>query len=197
MSPELSDSRGSLLLRIARVTLERRLLELRDDPNDRPSLEDAWLLDPAATFVSLHKGSRLRGCVGSIDPVRALHDDVRRNAIAAALEDSRFPPVEAVELAEISIEVTLLAARERMSCLSESEAIAQLRPGVDGLVLSFERRRATFLPQVWDSLPSGALFLAALKEKAGLGRRFWDRSIVLERYTARSWSESGAANIVM
>jgi hypothetical protein len=188
-SSELPDPRGSLLLRIARMTLEERLLAGGADRSDPPSPDAAWLLDRAATFVSLHKGSRLRGCVGSLEPVRSLHDDVRHNAIAAALEDTRFPPLEAVELAEVSIEVTLLAAREQISCRSEREAIAQLRPGIDGLLLSYHRRRATFLPQVWESLPSAALFLAALKEKAGLGRRFWDRSIVLERYTARSWSE--------
>jgi hypothetical protein len=190
MSFELSDSRGSLLLQIARVTLEHRLLERGDDAGTPPPDGEAWLLDPAATFVSLHKGSRLRGCVGTLDPIRTLHDDVRHNAIAAALEDSRFPPVAAIELHELSIEVTLLASRERISCRSEGEAVAQLRPGVDGLLLSYQRHRATFLPQVWDSLPAPALFLAALKEKAGLGKRFWDRSIVLERYTARSWSES-------
>jgi AmmeMemoRadiSam system protein A len=154
----------------------------------------AWLLDHAATFVSLHQGVALRGCVGSLEPMRPLIDDVRRNALAAALEDSRFPPVEPVELARLAIEVTLLAAREPLAFGSEREAIEQLRPGIDGLLLTYRRRRATFLPQVWDSFNSASHFLAALKEKAGLERGFWNRSIVLERYTAQSWSESATAD---
>jgi AmmeMemoRadiSam system protein A len=121
--------------------------------------------------------------------VRTLFDDVRRNALAAAFEDSRFPPVEAAELDGLSFEVTLLSPREPIVCPSERDALEQLRPGVDGLLLTFGSRRATFLPQVWESLPRASTFLDALKEKAGLERGFWHRSIVLERYTAMSWSD--------
>jgi AmmeMemoRadiSam system protein A len=114
---------------------------------------------------------------------------VRRNALASAFEDSRFPPLEATELDDLSIEVTLLAPREPLPCRTEREALAALRPGVDGLVLCYGPRRATFLPQVWESLPDAARFLEALKEKAGLDPDFWHPSVQLERYTARSWSE--------
>src|SRR6185436_6850279 len=111
MNGELLDARGALLLRIARATLEERLYEWRpDDP--RRAGDDAeresWLLEPAATFVSLHQQNRLRGCVGSLEPMRALADDVRHNALAAALEDPRFSPVMATELPGLSIEVTVL-----------------------------------------------------------------------------------------
>ncbi|HVR31015.1 MAG TPA: AmmeMemoRadiSam system protein A [Thermoanaerobaculia bacterium] len=191
MSDPTFDPRGSLLLVIARGALERRLhtspTESEDD-GDGPL--PRWLLEPAASFVSLHKLGQLRGCVGSLEAVRPLIEDVRHNALAAALEDSRFPPVAPVELGELRIEVTLLAARERISWRTERDAIDQLRPGVDGLLLSCRARRATFLPQVWESIPEPGCFLAALKEKAGLPARFWDRSIVLERYTARSWCEA-------
>jgi AmmeMemoRadiSam system protein A len=110
--------------------------------------------------------------------------------LAAAFEDSRFSPVEAHELDALTIEVTLLGAREPIHCRSEREALDLIRPRIDGLLLSYGRRRATFLPQVWESLPVAVDFLAALKEKAGLEPDFWHRSIVLERYTARSWSEA-------
>jgi hypothetical protein len=182
------DLRGSTLLAIARATLERSLLA-RDDEGGNGAPVEVWLLDPGATFVSLHQQSRLRGCVGSLEAVRPLYEDVQRNALAAAFEDSRFPPVAAMELDGLTIEVTLLGAREPLPCRSERDALDLLRPGVDGLVLSYGRQRATFLPQVWESLPTAPLFLAALKEKAGLEREFWHRSIALERYTARSWSE--------
>jgi AmmeMemoRadiSam system protein A len=183
-----SRMRGGLLLHIARTTLEHRLHHRDEDSTAAPA--EPWLNDRAATFVSLHRLGELRGCVGTLDPVRSLYEDVRHNAVAAALEDSRFPPVAAAELPRLSIEVTLLAPRERIRCRSEREAIEQLRPGIDGVLFRYGERRATFLPQVWETLPSPSLFLAGLKEKAGLGRGFWDRSVVLERYTARSWSES-------
>jgi AmmeMemoRadiSam system protein A len=185
---ELPSAGGSTLLAIARATLERSLLG-RDCERSNGAPAEAWLLDHAATFVSLHRRTRLRGCVGSLEALRPLHEDVRRNALAAAFEDSRFPPVAAGELDGLTIEVTLLGAREPLPCRSERDALELLRPGIDGLLLSYGPRRATFLPQVWESLTEAPLFLAALKEKAGLDRDFWHASIVLERYTARSWSE--------
>ncbi|HEX2463566.1 MAG TPA: AmmeMemoRadiSam system protein A [Thermoanaerobaculia bacterium] len=184
----MPDHRGSTLLAIARATLERSLLA-RDGDVAIGTPVEAWLLDHGATFVSLHQRTRLRGCVGSLEAMRPLHEDVQRNALAAAFEDSRFPPVAADELDGLSIEVTLLGARELLPCRSERDALALLRPGIDGLLLSYGQRRATFLPQVWENLAEAPLFLAALKEKAGLDRDFWHPSIVLERYAARSWSE--------
>jgi AmmeMemoRadiSam system protein A len=184
------ESRGSTLLAIARATLERSLLDPSTDARGHTPVEP-WLLDRGATFVSLHRLTHLRGCVGSLEAVRPLHEDVRRNALAAAFEDSRFAPIEADELDGLTIEVTLLGALEPIHFRSERETLDLLRPRIDGLVLSYGRRRATFLPQVWESLPLAAHFLAALKEKAGLERDFWHPSIVLERYTARSWSEAG------
>ena len=192
MHDETFDTRGSLLLLIARGALERSLGADADAPHhDVDHLTaPSWLLERAASFVSLYKLGRLRGCVGSLDAVRPLIDDVRRNALAAAFEDSRFPPIRPVELREVRIEVTLLAARERIWWQTEREAIAQLRPGVDGLLLSYDSRRATFLPQVWESIDEPGAFLAALKEKAGLPAKFWHRSIVLERYAVQSWCEA-------
>jgi AmmeMemoRadiSam system protein A len=169
--------------------LEERLLDRRRDDRRAGETLPLWLLDRAATFVSLHHDTRLRGCVGSLEPVRTLYDDVRRNALAAAFEDSRFPRVEPEELEGLSFEVTLLSTREPLPSRTEQEALERLRPGIDGLLLSFGSRRATFLPQVWETLPRASMFLDALKEKAGLERDFWHRSIVLERYTALRWSE--------
>jgi len=193
MSDATAHLRGSLLLQIARRTLERRLWreDDRPDPAPLPPSPEPWLLDRAASFVSLHNERRLRGCVGSLEPVRPLIEDVRRNAVLAALEDRRFPPVAAAELVDLTIEVTLLAPRERIVCRTEEDAIARLRPGIDGLILTHGDRRATFLPQVWESIVEPGPFLAALKEKAGLEAAFWDSALVLERYTARRWSEDG------
>ncbi len=187
MRPE-DDRRGAILIGIARRELCRTLGQTKPDGTWPDEL---WLQEPGAVFVTLQKQGALRGCVGSLFAVRPLIEDVRRNAVAAALRDSRFSPVEAGELAELEVEVTELSAPVPMSFTSEADALAQLRPGEDGVVLRWGGRRATFLPQVWDSLPEPETFLAHLKRKAGLAEDFWDDAVELERYRARKWSEGG------
>ncbi len=187
------DRRGRLLIGIARRELSRDLgLSAGGEAEDTGGSE-TWLQEPGATFVTLHRHGVLRGCVGSLFAHRPLIDDVRENAVAAATRDSRFAPVEPEELDEIEIEVTELCAPEPMSFTSEADALAQLRPGMDGVVLRWGARRATFLPQVWESLPEPETFLAHLKRKAGLAENFWDDAVQLERYRARKWSESDLA----
>ena len=73
---------------------------------------------------------------------------------------------------------------------NETDALAQLRPGQDGVILRFGNRRATFLPQVWESLPDRQKFMAQLKLKAGLPADFWDESITLARYGVQKWKEA-------
>jgi len=73
---------------------------------------------------------------------------------------------------------------------NEADALARLRPLVDGLILSYRGRRATFLPQVWESLRAPGDFLAQLKLKAGLPADFWHADVVLARYAVRKWHEA-------
>jgi hypothetical protein len=101
--------------------------------------------------------------------------DVGENALAAAFRDHRFAPLTADEFATTRVEVSLLTPAEAFPVLDEADAIARLRPAVDGVVLGYRQRRATFLPQVWESLPDPRQFLAQLKLKAGLPADFWHR----------------------
>lgn len=148
--------------------------------------------ESGATFVTLVLDERLRGCVGTLNAHRRLLDDVRINAVAAAFDDPRFTPLTAPELPSIRIEVSLLGAPVEMTVDSESEALARLRPAEDGVVLTWRGRSATFLPQVWASLPDPAVFLRTLKRKAGLPGDFWARDLRLERYSVRKWAERDA-----
>jgi AmmeMemoRadiSam system protein A len=132
----------------------------------------------------------LRGCIGTIQARRPLGIDVRANAVAAAFDDPRFPRLAADEFRNTSVEVSLLAAPEAMTADGEQALLAQLRPGVDGLVLEFAGRRATFLPQVWDTLCEPAEFLAELKRKAGLPIDFWSSAVHISRYGVTKWRES-------
>lgn len=187
MGPE-DPERGVVLIDVARRELERTLGPAAGiDAEERDEL---WLREPGAVFVTLTRGGELRGCVGSLVAVRSLIEDVRGNAVAAAQRDPRFAPVEPDELEDLEVEVTELTRPEPMHVIGEADALAQLRPGEDGIVLRFGERRATFLPQVWDSLPEPGDFLDQLKRKAGLPADFWDDELELERYRARKWTES-------
>jgi AmmeMemoRadiSam system protein A len=177
--------RGRVLLRIARESLVEALgIGMAAD------YREAWLQEPGATFVTLTRWEELRGCVGSVRAYRPLFDDVWLNARASAFHDTRFPPVERDELSEIAIEVSLLSPPELLpSFAREEDAIAVLRPRVDGVILESGPHRATFLPQVWEQLPDPTEFLAHLKRKAGVAPDFWSPEIELQRYSVMKWVE--------
>ena len=145
-----------------------------------------------ATFVTLRQDGELRGCVGTVEPFRALADDVRANARSAAFDDPRFAPLARDELPRTSVEVSLLSAATRLEVAGEDDLVARLAPGVDGLVLEHARARATFLPQVWESLADPREFVRALKRKAGLPSDFWSPEIRVARYTVAKWAEADA-----
>jgi hypothetical protein len=180
-SPDL----GRTLLTIARSAIAA---ELGFGPIAEAS--HAALTQPAATFVTLKHWGELRGCIGSLKPSRPLGVDVRENAIAAAFRDPRFPPLAVVEFEATSVEVSLLSTDERLDVRDEEDLLARLRPGVDGLILEYGRHRATFLPQVWESLAKPRDFLAALKGKAGLPEDFWSPHMNVSRYGVTKWAES-------
>jgi AmmeMemoRadiSam system protein B/AmmeMemoRadiSam system protein A len=150
----------------------------------------AALLQPGATFVTLHGADgELRGCMGRLDATRALAEDVQANALAAAFKDTRFEPLRPEEWPGLQVEVSLLGTAEPLAVRSEAEALAALRPGIDGVTLEWRHARATFLPQVWEQLPDAASFLAALKRKAGLPADFWAADVRLSRYPVHKFAQ--------
>ena len=76
--------------------------------------------------------------------------------------------------------------------VQQQDALAQLRPHIDGIVFEYRHYRSTFLPQVWEQLPDPETFMAHLKRKAGLTHDFWAESVRLSRYTVRKWKEPEA-----
>lgn len=140
----------------------------------------------AASFVTLHLEDELRGCMGTLEAIRPLAVDIAANAYAAAFHDPRFRPVSQAEFERLDIHISLLSAPESMSFVSETDLIAQLRPGIDGLIIEEGHRRGTFLPAVWESLPEPAHFLWQLKRKAGLPADYWSGTLRVARYTTES-----------
>jgi hypothetical protein len=169
--------RGRILLDIAREALASPV-----EPPPR-AWGVPWLAERAATFVTLRDSlGDLRGCIGTIDPHRALGEDVAHNAFAAAYRDPRFPPLREWERATTAVEVSVLTPRVPFAAASEAEAIDRLEPGVDGLVFEYQGHRATFLPQVWENIADPLDFLCELRRKAGLPARFWHTDVKLSRY---------------
>ena len=182
--PLTDPSAGPILLGLARAAIAARL-------GRAPAVDESapWLAAPGACFVTLTLDGRLRGCIGSLEPHRSLLADVTHNARAAAFSDRRFPPLSAAELPRTRIEVSLLSPSEPLEAGSEAELVAQLRPGVDGMILAWDGHRGTFLPQVWEQLPDPQQFLNRLKQKAGLPVSFWSPQVTVRRYGVTAWTE--------
>jgi AmmeMemoRadiSam system protein B/AmmeMemoRadiSam system protein A len=183
-----ADRRGPVLLAHARDAIAQALGVAAG-----AAPEAEFLAQPGATFVTLKTDGELRGCIGSLAARRPLREDVRDNAQAAAFQDPRFAPLAHAEYARLSVEVSLLAPSVPLVVLDEDELHAALRPGIDGLTFEYRHRRATFLPQVWDSLPETRAFVAALKRKLGVDAGFWSDELRVSRYTVDKWTEDDAA----
>jgi AmmeMemoRadiSam system protein A len=104
-----------------------------------------------------------------------LAEDVREHAIAAALQDYRFPQVQPIELPEIRIEVSRLTLPESLQYERPEDLPRLLHPGIDGVILRDGFRRATFLPQVWEKIENPGEFLDHLCMKMGLPPNTWRR----------------------
>ena len=181
---------GSALLLTARLALDQAFGGAR-----AALVTHAELDRPGATFVTLTQHGELRGCIGTLEARRPLRQDVEENALNAAFRDPRFAPLAVAELEVTRIEVSLLCAPVPLAIAGEDDLLQRLRPGVDGVVLAFRGRRATFLPQVWESLPEPREFVAALKRKAGLATGFWHDEIRVARYAVSKFREADACAV--
>lgn len=187
--PELSFGEQQRLLRLARRSIQYGI-DTGEALTVLASELSGSLANPRGSFVTLTKSGELRGCVGATETRQVLGQNVALAAFSAAFRDRRFAPLSAQELPAVCIEVAVLSASIPVAAASRDELLSQLRPGVDGLVVEADGRRATFLPKVWDKLPDADEFIAQLLDKAGLPRDIdWARPR-FSRYTTTSFSES-------
>ena len=174
------------LLQIAHQAIENGLQKGQPLSIELSDYEDA-LQEKYATFVTLNKNGDLRGCIGILEPLRPLVDDVAYNAYAAAFNDHRFSPVTQAEFEQLTIHISVLDTPTEMSFASEQDLINQMQPGVDGIILEDGGKRATFLPSVWESIKNRKEFLLHLKQKAGLPSNYWSDTIKIKRYGVESF----------
>ncbi|MEI6413260.1 MAG: AmmeMemoRadiSam system protein A [Pseudomonadota bacterium] len=192
MPGQLAESERTTLLILARSAIEYGLTDHRPPAVD-PQSYPAALQAVRASFVTLNREGNLRGCIGQLTATRPLVVDVTENAFAAAFRDPRFSPLTTPELPDLELHISILTPSVPLIFESEADLLAQLRPGIDGLILEENhhghRARATFLPAVWESLPRPEDFLRHLKQKAGLPSGYWSPSLRAFRYQTEAFPD--------
>jgi AmmeMemoRadiSam system protein B/AmmeMemoRadiSam system protein A len=172
LSPE--EKKG--LLELARQAVEKFVRERKvvDFETTNPNF-----LAERGAFVTLTKGGRLRGCIGFIEPVYPLHLAVLRAAIYAATEDTRFHPVTADELKDLSYEISVLTPARKI----DDPRLVQV--GKHGLVIARGNQRGLLLPQVAvENSWSREEFLAQCCLKAGLEADAWKKGAAISVFEA-------------
>jgi AmmeMemoRadiSam system protein A len=189
MAGELSRDEKIQLLRVARQGLEAAVRG-QEPPPLEPASRTPALERVACSFVTLTELGELRGCIGGLVAEEPLWRDVQRRARQAALRDYRFVPVQPEELPIIEIEVSVLTEPVPLAYDSPNDLLGKLRPHVDGVVLRQGMNRATFLPQVWETVPEPDQFLSMLCQKLGVPPDAWRRAhLQVEIYQVEEFSE--------
>jgi len=183
---EYDAGQRTTLLRVAAASIRHGLEHGRPLHIDPQTYEEG-LRQARACFVTLEIDGNLRGCIGSLQAKRPLVEDVAENAYAAGFSDPRFPPLRKAEYPSLHLDISVLQPAEPLEIRDEVDLLGQLRPGIDGLILQDGLARATFLPSVWQQLPTAEQFLSHLKMKAGLPAHYWSQSIHFSRYTTESF----------
>jgi AmmeMemoRadiSam system protein A len=177
------------LLEIAREAINSAVM---NEPLETLDLAKMSLVmrGPGASFVTLTIEERLRGCIGALEAYQPLALDVQEHAAAAAMEDFRFPPLSREELPLIEIEISRLTPMKSLDYTGPQDLLAKLRPGVDGVVLKDEIRKATFLPQVWEKVSSKEEFLDHLCLKMGARPSLWrEKHLEVMSYQVEEFKE--------
>jgi len=157
-----------ILLTIAKQAIQE-VLENKTLINKADLVEQfPLLLNSQATFVTLNSEGKLRGCIGSLIAYQTLIDDLISNAKNAAFKDPRFPPLTKEEFKKVDIEVSILSTPTKVNFSSIEDLKSQVQVGVDGLIIKQNNLQGTFLPQVWEQLPTFELFLEHLFAKANI-----------------------------
>ena len=180
-SAKFTEIQKQKLINLARQTITHEL-DMGIEPDISEFRDDDTFNQMLASFVTLKMDNQLRGCMGTVDAKQPLYLDVMHNSISAAFNDSRFGHLTVGELSRITLSISILTRPQRVAVGTEADLIQILEPGEDGLVLQEGIRRATFLPTVWDQVPSADMFLSQLKQKGGWPGDYWSSSMQVSRY---------------
>lgn len=187
----ISEEEGLYLVKLAREAIEHYLITGQTLDILPENIPYEKLKNYGASFVTLEtKDGNLRGCIGSVLPHRPLYEDVIHNAIYAAVSDPRFVPVSINEIKGIKVKVSVLTYPQQIEYKHWTELLQKIEPFKDGIIIKHRGRSATFLPDVWETLPDKRLFLANLCLKAGLEPDCYkDLKLQVFKYKTLSFSE--------
>jgi AmmeMemoRadiSam system protein B/AmmeMemoRadiSam system protein A len=179
--PDLAEAQREELLSLARATIETHL-----EGGAIPDYEtdDLLLARRTGAFVTLKEHGELRGCIGHTWADQPLYQVVQETAVSAATGDPRFPPLTPEELADVTVEISILSPFRRVT------DVEQIQVGVHGLMIFASGGRGLLLPQVpvengWDR----ETFLEELCRKAGLPAGCWQEGATLYAFTAVVFGE--------
>lgn len=190
----LTDQHGRILIQLARQTIEKYLGIIAKNAVAPELLADPALQEKRAVFVTLNKRGQLRGCIGCLTGTEPIVDGIKRYALNAAFNDHRFSPVTREEVPELEIDISILTEPHPLPYEDSEDLLKKLRPKIDGVILKHPSGAgATFLPQVWEQLPSPPLFLGHLCRKAGLSETEWcTGSLDIQVYQVQYFKENSS-----
>jgi len=163
------DEVKNTLLSLARASIANAVDVPYNYDLEKTLKDNPWLENEGAAFITLTTNNdQLRGCIGSTVAHRKLYEDVILNAKSAALNDPRFLALNKEEYKKIKVEVSILTDPQPLAYSSVSDLKSKINRGEDGVILKHGGYQATFLPQVWEQLPSFELFFSSLCKKAGM-----------------------------
>ena len=184
----LTDKDKESLLLLARKSIEYYMKEKKMPTADELGIKITPNMEKImGGFVSLYENGKLRGCIGEINPRRPIYQAVIAQALNAAVNDYRFPPVKETEVQNLKIEISALTPSEKV------DSYKDIVIGRDGVTLTKNGRSAVFLPQVateqgWDL----AQTLSYLSLKAGLPMNGWrEKGVEFTVFQAIVFGEKG------
>lgn len=186
-SEEYSLSQRQRMLQLARDAILHPLTSSGNFNLDLQQFPPELQLE-RATFITLNIDGRLRGCIGSLIAHRPLVLDIAHNAQAAAFKDPRFPALTLEEFNQVDLHISVLSVPEPLAVSTREELITELQPGIDGLIIEENGKRATYLPSVWEQLPNPEDFVSELRRKAGLSPMAWSENTIVQRYRTEEFS---------
>ena len=187
---QLTYEEGEALLAVARETIKQAVSKGDRSTQPTPTVTSAKFNERRGTFVTLTIDGRLRGCIGHIIPQESLIEGIRVNALNAAFQDPRFPPLSKKEWEKVKIEISILTEPKPMPYVNADDLMRKLRNGIDGVIIKKGYRQATFLPQVWEQLPNKQEFLTHLCLKAGMDPDAWKKDkIEVSTYQVQAFEE--------
>jgi AmmeMemoRadiSam system protein A len=186
MTNHYTPEEEKILLGLARKALEAITRGQPPPAVDLDALPPA-LAEDRACFVTMRRrvDGALRGCTGTLVARRPLAKEVVSMTVQTAFNDPRFRPVTEDEVPGLHLEISVLTPPQPLEFDSPEDLLNKLRPGIDGVMFKLDNRRATFLPQVWESYPDPRVFLGLLAEKMGRAPDAWrDPHLEVETYQA-------------